>query len=124
MDNDLFSKFNKNELDELISLIISFDFKLRDKLNIDKNTTFGLEIECEYALWDVINQNKNESYTLVEETSLGNGAELKSPILTDTYETWIILKEIILDLSIYASVYLLIGSLVMVISWLVNRKNR
>jgi len=93
VSNDLFSKFNKKELDELISLIISFDFKLRDKLNIDKNTTFGLEIECEYANWDKIKENKCESYTLVEESSLCHGAELKSSILTDTYDTWIILKE-------------------------------
>ena len=40
-----------------------------------------------------INEYKNENYTLVEESSLCNGAELRSPILIDTYETWVILNK-------------------------------
>ena len=35
---------------------------------------------------------------------------------------WLILKEIVLDLTIYALAYMVIGFFVMIISWLVNRK--
>ena len=91
--NDIFSKFNKSELSNLINQINLFKLYLRDMLYIDKHNTFGLEIECEYVNWDEINEHKNEDWILAEETSLCNGAELKSPILTNTRENWYILKE-------------------------------
>lgn len=35
---------------------------------------------------------------------------------------WLVLKEIVLDLTIYAIIYILIGFFVMFVSWLVRRK--
>ena len=35
---------------------------------------------------------------------------------------WIVLKEIVLDLTIYAFIYMLIGYFVMAISWIAKRK--
>lgn len=35
---------------------------------------------------------------------------------------WLVLKEILLDLTIYAVIYLLTGALAMAVSWIVKRK--
>ena len=69
------------------------DFKMRNKINIDKSCTFGLEIEFEDVKlnnikygrhWDVKKDDTVTTYVDGYEV----GGEVSSPILKDTVECW------------------------------------
>lgn len=80
--------------------------KYKYKLDIDKNITFGTEIEFENASFDDIkteldNNSDLASWHLVHDytveckhNELIYGGEVVSPILTDTKQTWIQLKKV------------------------------
>jgi len=48
-DNEIFTNLNKKDLEYLLFLINLYKLRLREKINVDFDETFGLEIECEDA---------------------------------------------------------------------------
>ncbi len=107
--NDVFSNFSKTDLEYLLKLIIDYKLSLRNKLDIDERETFGLEIECENANWEKIRKEVPQNWTLEEDKSLYNGAEIKSPILTDNKNNWDMLKNVCDMLSKYSNIGLQAG---------------
>lgn len=100
-DNDIFSNFNEKDLKQLLELIKLYKINYRDSLNLEEKSTFGVEIEFETKnpsnvekminLYNRVNESKWE---FKPERSIFNGYEVSSPILTDTKENWIELKDI------------------------------
>lgn len=104
-NKEIFNMFNKNGNDNLSNLSIldqsmmrstlsNYYLELRKTLNLDKNVLFGTEIEYEDAQKEKIEENvkkrlENKGWNIHRDDSLYNGAELVSPALTDTKETWI-----------------------------------
>ncbi len=107
-DNELFSKFNNSDIEKLIELLKLYQFSYRNSLNIDKEATFGVEIEFASrnpsSIEDeILTYNKEKSLDIgtsynawffKKEDSIENGYEISSPILTDTIETWNMLKDV------------------------------
>ena len=74
-------------------MINLYKLRLREVINIDFNETFGLEIECEDASWNEIGRHLLRRWELTDDLSLHEGAEIKSPPLRDTKESWLDLKD-------------------------------
>lgn len=91
--NESFSSLSSSDLDDLLFLIDNYRLVLRDTLNIPISETFGLEIECEMAEWEKIFRRVKRDWFLCYDISLCAGAELKSPILRDTKDSWKALKK-------------------------------
>jgi len=102
--NEIFSKLSKKDLEWLLYLINDYKLLLRDKINVDETESFGLEIECENARWEKIARRIMPEWELTDDISLLEGAEIKSPILTDTKDNWITLKNVCSMLSKYSIV--------------------
>lgn len=101
IDNDIFSNFNEKDLKQLLKLLRLYKIDYRDSLNLEENSTFGIEIEFENRnpskVEEIINlyNGVNESnWEFKPERSIYNGYEVSSPILTDTKDSWIELKDI------------------------------
>ena len=100
-DNDIFSNFNEKDLRELLKLLKLYKIGYRDLLNLDQKSTFGVEIEFENRnpsrvqeminLYNIVNES---NWKFKPERSIINGYEVSSPILTDTKDSWIELKNI------------------------------
>lgn len=99
-DNDKFTDFNKNDLQELINRLDSYYLTLRDNLKLDYNTTFGFEIEFESAMKErILKQIENyfkqfheHPWPLVKDLTCGY--EVKTDILIDSKRNWNDIKEI------------------------------
>lgn len=87
-ENEMFLNLNSKDLDYVISLINMYKLILRDRINVDLDETFGLEIECENANWGKIGKRMIEDWQLTDDISLENGAEIKSSPLTDSKKNW------------------------------------
>lgn len=85
--------------EEVLKKMANYKIKFRDKLNINSELTFGLEIEFENAFLNEIKKEvliKFSNWNVVEESSLKKydnfgrtmGGEVVSPILTDSKNTW------------------------------------
>ena len=108
-ENTKLSDLKGSDLIELLSLLDGFYLDLRDELNLDKKTTFGLEIEFEDTKIDVIDKAMEQDediykWILKYEASLYNGAEINSPVLTDTKKNWEELDKICEMLKKYATI--------------------
>ena len=100
-DNDIFSNFNEKDLNQLLKLLRLYKINYRNSLNLDKKSTFGVEIEFENInpsrveeminLYNIVNES---NWKFKPERSIINGYEVSSPILTDTKDSWIKLKDI------------------------------
>ncbi len=91
--NDLLSKMKDNDKLELLNHIKNYHCRLRDKLDIDPNYNFGIEIEFEmlYNLDDFYEEfeQKYKDWQYEYEISIGDwGGEVISPILKDSKKTW------------------------------------
>ena len=98
-DNDILYNLKGKDLQNLFTLINNYYLDTREILNIDKDITFGIEIECEHTDRDLITQKINESlpdayWSVKSDGSLDKGAEIISPVLTDTKENWINMKKV------------------------------
>ena len=94
-ENTELLKMDTNDLNILLNLLNEYDLELRDNLNLNKNITFGIEIESEFA--DIINiENEIElnglknTWQLKDDYTLDNGIEISSPILKDDSKTYLI----------------------------------
>lgn len=97
--NDLLSKISGEDLQELIILLNEFYIRLRKKLDLDKKITFGLEIEVEKANKQKIKDDlfdlfQDDEWCTESDSSLDDGIEVVSPVLTDTNKNWKDLKRV------------------------------
>ena len=98
--NDKFSDLKGLDLQDLIILINNYYLQLRDTIGIDDYITFGLELEFEHCKKDKIEKEleKNKLYDngwkIKRDSTLIDGAEINSPILMDTKQTWEELDEV------------------------------
>ena len=108
--NTKLSKLNSLDLRQIIFLIDNFYLLYRKKLGIDKDITFGFEIEVEKVAWEDLRDDL-ENLTLnlngwdaCDDGSLDDGIELKSPVLHDGKKAWKDVKKICNVLSSDSSV--------------------
>ena len=91
-ENDILSKFNSKDLRHLFFLLEDYLISYKKKLNInDDNISFGLEIETEHAKTGLIKdfiQSKYPSWSYCGDSSLDNGIEVLSPILTNNEKSF------------------------------------
>ena len=114
-NNDKLSVLNKSELKYLLHYLNKYYLEYRKKLNIDKDITFGIEIELEhfkgtYAdLWPFECEiNKiigNNDWNIKNDITLIFGRELATEVYTDAERTW----NDIFNVCDYASNYLEVG---------------
>lgn len=97
-ENDILSKFNSKDLRHLFFLLEDYLISYKKKLNInDDNISFGLEIETEHAKTGLIKdfiQSKYPSWSYCGDSSLDNGIEVLSPILTNNEKSFEQLKNV------------------------------
>ena len=114
-DNTKLSELSKNDLFHLLLLLQDYLIEYRDTLDIDKDITFGLEIEFEHADYEKIEELVNNlnlkrfpwtrtKWQTTQEISISDGGETKSPVLRDNINTWKQLKEITSVIKNYASI--------------------
>ena len=108
-NNDMFSLMKGSDLQELIYYIENYYLELRNSLGFDKIFTFGLELEFENAMRNCIEEeldknSLNSSWVVKRDSSLSFGAEINSPVLTDSTNNWNNLKQVCSIVSQYASI--------------------
>ena len=97
-ENDVISKFNNNDIDEIFYYLNRYYLEYRKILDIDKDITFGIEIEMEHFKGKVddfwpfqLGLNKvvgNDNWEVRNDITLNWGREIVSPILIDNINTW------------------------------------
>ena len=120
--NDKLSLMSEKDKCEFIKELLKYKLKLRNNLGINKFLTFGLELEFEnikcnidefkelYNKLELTKGNIIELYhgthlwNLVDEKSLINGKEVRSPILIDDFKYWTSLSKLCTFIKKYASV--------------------
>lgn len=92
--NVMLSELSNSDRIYMIMMLKQYLLQLRNRININDNITFGLEIEFEEALIDMIQEELDDIFSsgnwqMVPDGSLSNGAEIVSPVLTDNENAWI-----------------------------------
>lgn len=106
--NVMLSDISNSDRVMMMCLLKQYYLSLRKRIGISEDITFGLEIEFENALKDIIDDElylnfNGTDWVMVPDGSLVNGAEINSPKLTDTYDNWIDLNYVcrIVDKNAY-----------------------
>lgn len=89
--NDMLSKMSDNDVDQFLRLLDRYYLEYRKSLGISNKYTFGIEIEAEYAggiMYPEANYMRLKKWCRENESTLKDGDEFISPILTDNIETW------------------------------------
>lgn len=78
---------------ELIEEAYDTEFKMRDKIGIDSNNTFGIEVEFENVKLDSVKYNKKWDVKIDDSVTtfdgdIKMGGEVSSPILKDNEQSW------------------------------------
>ena len=107
--NNKLSKISGEDLQDIIILINNYYLRLRKTLDLDENITFGTEIESEHAKEEKIKKELKKidlynHWRIKEDSSLDDGIEITSPILTDTIYTWSDLESVCQALSKYSRI--------------------
>lgn len=95
--NDMLSKFNKEELEELRKNIKNSTLPYREHLGFGFTDTFGVEIEYENLSRDMVDRyilNNHRGYTSGSDETVPTGGEIDSYILVDKKEDWKELQQI------------------------------
>ena len=108
-ENYSFSKLTKEETKELFNLLNHYYLTLREKLNLKPYTTFGLEIEFENLILKntkalIKKSFPTSKWTLRGDTTLKQGAEVNTPILRDSIETWQQIEKICKQIKNFAEI--------------------
>lgn len=113
-ENWLLTQMNKTDLKEFLFLVNGYFLEYRKTLEIDKNLTFGLEIECDKlnlrTARRIINRKNQEffntenSWQIASDVSIPKGCEIISPIFKDNIFSWQQLFEICKTLQRYAKI--------------------
>jgi len=96
-NNTLFSYLSPKEKEDIIKDIKSTLVSFRYFLGLPKDVTFGLEVEYDELSREEVNAFLHSVAPLwypTPETSLPQGGEVTSPVLTDKFSTWIDLKNL------------------------------
>lgn len=99
-DNNVkLSEMSDSDKVYMMYLLKQYYLGLRNKLGLDQSLTFGLEIEFEEANLKAIQRQLYNSFYLKEwevvpDWTLVNGAEINSPKLRDSEDTWIDLSGV------------------------------
>lgn len=91
--NNKLSEMSGADLLELMSLIDDYYIELRKQLGLNQKITFGLELEFENALKNIIDRKLDDAFpngdwVTKRDATLHNGAEIASPILRDNKICW------------------------------------
>ena len=100
--NDMLSKFNKEELEELRKNIKNSTLPYREHLGFGFTDTFGVEIEYENLSRNMVDRyiiNNYRGYTSSSDETVPTGGEIDSHILVDKKEDWKELQQICLFLT-------------------------
>ena len=96
-ENDLLSSIKSTDLLDLIVEIENYDLEYRKTLELDNNITFGIEIEYERMIRQLVTiyiNNNFQDWHSKEDESLRFGGEITSPIMRDEEHRWVELKKI------------------------------
>lgn len=119
LDNEIISRINKKERDEILSYINRYDLEYRNLLGFSDDVTFGLEIEMEHfkgGFHSMIPFSKliknivgNANWECKNDVSLLNGIldygrEITSDILRDSEKCWIDLKNVCNEASLWGEI--------------------
>lgn len=104
--NDLFSKFTKSELDNLFAYILNYKLEYRKHINLDKYSSFGLEIEFKSMVNDIYLPDEFKEFRkwTLEKECFVDGYEFISPILFDKDKTWRELDLVCSTISDYGKI--------------------
>lgn len=95
--NTKLSDLKRFDLQELLFLLDNYYLTLRNNLGLKDSVTFGLELEFEYISSlvkssTIDNELKriffNDAWKTSEEITVGEGAEISSPVMKDNYSNW------------------------------------
>ena len=105
--NDILSNMTNSDRLYTMYLLKQYYLKLRNKLGIEKEATFGLEIEFDNANRSLIEElvnttNTKDIWKVEEDGSLPNGGEIISPLLRDNESSWTDLSKICNIANTYA----------------------
>lgn len=108
-DNDKISEMKGFDLQDLLLYLDEYYLTLREEIGLSKEVTIGLELELEYvmekrikaSLWD---SGLNHKWKHTHDTTLINGMEIDSPILTDSKRSWEELKTICSIVTPYSQI--------------------
>ena len=95
--NDMFSLLNYNDLNDILSYCSDYMLEYRDSLELDKDISFGIEIEYENLLRKNVDKyiyNRHNDWLSKLDGSLLRGGEITSPIMKDDVSYWNDLKKI------------------------------
>ena len=95
--NYIVSKFNEKDLKEYLNFLNNYLIEYRDKINLNKKITFGLEFEYEHSskiATDKFVRENLKSYNSTYEEDFNSGGEIISPVLIDSINTWLDVKRI------------------------------
>jgi len=98
-DNVNLSQLTNGDKLNVLFQLKKYYLEIRKKLGFSQDITFGLEIEIGDSLTHIIELEMNNifgynDWKLVPEDSIPNGAEINSPILTDSEKTWMDVENI------------------------------
>lgn len=91
--NEELLKMKGYDLQDLLYYLDNYYLSLRDNVGIDKDITFGMELEFEqvnreHVVDDLVHHNLNEEWKVKGDGSLDHGGEIASPILKDFKVNW------------------------------------
>ena len=97
--NVILSDISNSDRVMMMCLLKQYYLELRKRIGVSDNISFGVEIEFEEAMKDIIDEKlyrnfNGEGWIMVPDDSLSNGAEINSPKLTDCEDTWIDLNYV------------------------------
>ncbi|MBR1413850.1 MAG: amidoligase family protein [Bacilli bacterium] len=98
-DNVILTKLKPHDLHRLLNLLNHYKLRLRNNIGLNKNITFGYELEMEYVdkikMADVwYKEEYSKKYEYKNDGTLNDGVEIASPILMDEKKTWNLLVQI------------------------------
>lgn len=104
---ETFSSMSGSDILDLIILLKNYYLTLRESLDLNRKVSFGLELEFtslnDKKLQFIMNEMFPEKeWLLKNESTVKDGLEIASAILTDTSNTWHTLKELCQRLEPYA----------------------
>ena len=114
MDNEIIGIYNKKEIMELFGYINKYYLEYRDRLGVDENITFGIEIEIDHFKGKPIDYwpfqlrlNEivgNDRWVTKNDWTLKWGREIASDILFDNNKTWNNIKNVCELSSMYGEI--------------------
>ena len=87
--NDMLSEFNNSDRYNIISSLNKYYLELRNRIGVNSDITFGLEIECDDAITKIISEELDSDLSFSNwQMSLHAGIEIVSPVLRDSDNCW------------------------------------